>query len=75
MITKDSKYPYDKTRLTKEIKDLDYKSLELREDRWYRQGGINFLFGREINTIDNTHGAPSVILEDGLKIVSKFPLF
>jgi len=61
--------PFDKTQLTKQIKNLDYKSLSLRDMEWYQNCGVKFLFGKDIQTIDNSHGSPAVILEDGLKIV------
>lgn len=69
VVTKDSKLPYDKTQLTKQIKDLDYKSIQMRDEKWYQQCGVNFLYGKEVETIDNTHGSPGVILQDGIKIV------
>lgn len=69
VITKDTKIPYDKTKLTKQIKDIDYKAIQLRDEAWYKRAGVTFLFGKEIETIDNTHGSPNVILQDGLKIV------
>lgn len=61
--------PYDNSQLTKQIKNLDYKSLQLRDENWYKDLGINFLFGKEVETVDNTHGSPNVVLQDGTKIV------
>ena len=55
--------------MTKQIKDIDYKAIQLRDETWYKKAGVTFLFGKEIETIDNTHGSPNVILQDGLKIV------
>lgn len=69
MVTKDTKLPYDRTQLTKQIKDLDYKEIQLRDETWYKKAGVTFFLGKEIDTIDNTHGSPNIILQDGLKIV------
>lgn len=35
MVTKETKYPYDKSKLHTSIKDLDYKQLNLRNPEWY----------------------------------------
>lgn len=40
MVTKETKYPYDKTKLSKDIKDLDYKDLQLRDAEWYNSNGV-----------------------------------
>lgn len=47
IVTKETKYPYDKTQLTKKIKDMDYNSLQLRNSQWYEMNGVNIMFGRE----------------------------
>ncbi|EGR29865.1 hypothetical protein IMG5_147080 [Ichthyophthirius multifiliis] len=68
LITKGTKLPYDKTKLTKSFKNLNYKNLYLRDEDWYESTGINFMLGREVVYVDKTHGSPYVLLEDGLKI-------
>lgn len=69
VITKDVKLPYDRTRLTKSVADVDYKEIQLRDEEWYKKAGVTFLFGKEVETVDNTHGSPNVVLQDGVKIV------
>jgi hypothetical protein len=70
MVSKDTSLPYDKTRLNKQFQSLDYGSLQLRDEDWYKQNGVNFMLGREVVYGDNRHGSPYVQLEDGLKLVS-----
>ncbi len=70
MISKDTKLPYDKTKLTKSFKDVDYEDLLLRDRDWYKDNGVTYLLGREVMHVDNKHGGPYVVLEDGLKLVN-----
>lgn len=51
LITVDHDYPYDKTKLTKSIKDLKYSELDLRPPEWYDMYGVTMLFGREVTDI------------------------
>lgn len=70
MISKDTRLPYDKTKLSKQFKNVDYKDWILRPESYYDDHGIEYLFGREVKTVDNSRGASCVELEDGLKIVN-----
>ena len=54
MVTKGSKMPYDKTKLTKSFKNLNYDNLTLRDEDWFEAQGVNFLLGREVTFIDKT---------------------
>lgn len=48
MITTDFEYPYDRTKLYKSIRNLDYEKLYLRPKEWYDLFGVTILFGREV---------------------------
>ena len=54
IVTKEYQLPYDKTRLSKEIKNLDYNDLLLRDNQWFEQNGVKIMFGRECIEIDKT---------------------
>jgi len=71
MITTDTHLPYDKTKLSKSFKNINYDDLLLRPEEYYDDQGIEFLLGREVKVVKNIHGHPHVELEDGLKIVNK----
>lgn len=68
MVTKGTKMPYDKSKLTKSFKHLNYDHLTLRDEDWFRSQGVNFMLGREVIFADKTHNSPHVLLEDGLKL-------
>lgn len=68
MISKESKLPYDKTMLCKQIKDLKFDDIILRDHRWFQINGVKYMLGRNVVSIENTHGNPSITLEDGLKL-------
>lgn len=53
MVTTDHDFPYDKTQLTKSIRDLDYSALDLRVPVWYEMFGVTMLFGRQVTKIKN----------------------
>jgi len=68
MITTDTRLPYDKTKLSKSFKNINYDDLYLRPEEYYDEQGIEFLLGREVKVVKNVHGSPHIELEDGLKI-------
>ncbi|KAL4438557.1 hypothetical protein ABPG74_015455 [Tetrahymena malaccensis] len=68
MITKGTKMPYDKTKLTKSFKFLNYDNLTLRDEDWFDSHGVNYMLGREVTFVDKTHNSPHILLEDGLKL-------
>jgi len=68
MITTDFEYPYDRTKLYKSIRNLDYEKLYLRPKEWYDLFGVTILFGREVAEISHKHVFPYIILEDGTRI-------
>jgi len=68
MISADTRLPYDKTKLSKSFKNVDYDELYLRSEEFYEEHGIEYLLGREVKGVNNKHGIPHVILEDGLRI-------
>lgn len=35
MVSKGTKMPYDKTKLTKSFKNLNYNNLTLRDEEWF----------------------------------------
>jgi NAD(P)H-nitrite reductase large subunit len=47
---------------------LKFEDAELRNFQWYQLNGITYVLGREVCEINNSHGEPHVILEDGLKL-------
>ena len=61
--------PYDKSRLTKQFKGMDYKKLYFREEEFYEDHGIEFHLGREATNIVNRHGRPYLELSDEYKMV------
>jgi len=61
--------PYDKTKLSKSFKNINYDDLYLRPEEFYEEHGIEYLLGREVKVVNNKHGNPHVVLEDGLRIV------
>ena len=54
MVSKATKMPYDKTKLTKSFKNLNYKTIELRDEDWYQSNGIDYMLGREVTYVDKT---------------------
>lgn len=54
MVTKGTKMPYDKSKLTKSFKHLNYDHLTLRDEDWFRSQGVNFMLGREVIFADKT---------------------
>ncbi|KRX10397.1 Rieske [2Fe-2S] iron-sulfur domain [Pseudocohnilembus persalinus] len=68
MVSKETKFPYDKTKLSKEIRNLDYKKIQLRDQDWFKQYGVSLMMGRECVYVDKTHGSPHIKLEDGLRL-------
>lgn len=70
LISKDPHLPYDKTKLSKQFKDMKYEDLLIRPEEYYDEHGIEYLLGREVTNIDHKHVAPCVELEDGLRLVN-----
>jgi NAD(P)H-nitrite reductase large subunit len=40
VVTRELTYPYDKTKLSKDIKNIDYDKILLRDQDWYKSNGI-----------------------------------
>jgi len=75
MITKDFEYPYDRTKLYRSIRNLDYDKVYLRPKEWYDLFGVTILFGREVTEISHKvplpltqHVFPYIILEDDTRV-------
>lgn len=74
MITKDLHLPYDKTKLIKKFKNMDYNKLYLREEEYYEDHGIDFQLAREAVNVVNRHGGPYIELSDGYNLVICYKL-
>ena len=69
MITSEIKYPFNKSKLWTSFKHADYKSLRLRDPKWFDDYDIKMMMDSKVIAVENVHGSPFVILDSGLKIV------